>query len=325
MKKRENALPLTEPIPEPDQHSLVRTFVKNAEFPVSGYYLDFANLYMNLIRWQWHEEVEFFVVESGEACLLLPDNKITLRTGDGVFINQNQLHSIHSTGTSFCTLRVLKFHPALLFGYGQTQLSVKYLNPVLSSPSIRCMPFLGDTAKDSRMISLIRESISLYLENQFGCELILKSLLCQLWYELLLLFRVESKKAVPLPAQSGIDSERTKHAILYIEEHHRESLTLEEIAASIHVSKSECCRCFQRSLGLTPFEYLMKYRIFESTRKMMQGAAEAESISALAASVGFNSPSYYNKLFRKYVKCTPSEYKKALQNGSAVASDLFPE
>lgn len=323
MKKKEQALPLTDSIPKQDQTSLVRTFVKNTEFPVSGYFLDFANLYMNQIRWQWHEEVEFFVVESGEACLLLPDNKITLHVGEGAFINQNYLHSIHSTGETLCTIRVLKFHPSLLFGYGQTQMSVKYLTPILSSPSIRYLPMKSDTPESGHLISLVEETISCYLENQFGCELNIKSLLCRLWYELLFLFRLESRNAVPVQTQSNTDSERTKHAILFIEEHHKEPLTLKEIAASIHVSKSECCRCFQRSLGLTPFEYLMKYRIFESTRKMMRGSAEAESISELAASVGFNSPSYYNKLFRKYVKCTPSEYKKALQNGSAVVSD-FP-
>lgn len=323
MKKNEQAQPLTEAIPKQDQSSLVRTFVKNADFPVSGYFLDFANLYMNLIRWQWHEEVEFFIVESGEACLLLPDSKITLHAGDGAFINQNQLHSVHSTGETLCTIRVLKFHPSLLFGYGHTQLSVKYLTPILSSPSIRCLPLKPGTLESKQLLTLVEETISCCLENQFGSELKIKSLLCRLWYELLFLFRLESRNAAPIQAQSNTDSERTKHAILFIEEHHREPLTLEEIADSIHVSKSECCRCFQRALGLSPFEYLMKYRIFESTRKMMCGCAEAESISELAASVGFNSPSYYNKLFRKYVKCTPSEYKKALQNGSAVISD-FP-
>ena len=58
---------------------------------------------------------------------------------------------------------------------------------------------------------------------------------------------------------------------------------------------------------------------------MMRGSAEADSIADLAASVGFNSPSYYNKLFRKYLNCTPTEYKKTLQNGNAFASEFSPE
>ncbi len=314
-----------EEIPKRDRDSLVRTYVKNEEFPVSGYHLDFAKLYMNIVRWQWHEEVEFFLIESGEACLKLPDRRIMLHRGDGAFINQNQLHSIHSVGEHFCTARVLKFHPSLLFGYGHTQLSVKYLTPVLSSPALHYLPLKQDDPEVLPVLRLIEAGVSCCIRGDFGYELEAKSLLCQLWYELLVLFRIDRLGVAPQQPQSNVDSERTKRAILFIEEKHMEPITLEEIADSIHVSKSECCRCFQRALGLTPFENLMKYRIFESTRKMMRGSAEADSIADLAASVGFNSPSYYNKLFRKYLNCTPTEYKKTLQNGNAFASEFSPE
>lgn len=87
-----------------------------------------------------------------------------------------------------------------------------------------------------------------------------------------------------------------------------ETVTLEDIADSIMVSKSECCRCFKRTLGVTPFEYLMKYRIMESTKRMHR--RPQESISEIAGSVGFNNTSYYNKIFKKFMDCTPTEFKK---------------
>lgn len=60
---------------------------------------------------------------------------------------------------------------------------------------------------------------------------------------------------------------------------------------------------------MTPFEYLMKYRIFEATKKMMEHPDEPTSIADLALSVGFNNTSYFNKLFKKFLGCTPTYYR----------------
>ena len=39
----------------------------------------------------------------------------------------------------------------------------------------------------------------------------------------------------------------------------------------------------------------------------------ARSMSDLAFAVGFNNASYFNKVFKQFLKCTPSEYKKELK------------
>ena len=105
-----------------------------------------------------------------------------------------------------------------------------------------------------------------------------------------------------------MDEARAKEAIRYIEEHYANPISLDDIAASIHVSKSECCRCIRRCMKMTPFEYLMKYRIFVAAGILCDDDSD-ESIATLASRVGFNSSSYFNKLFRKYLKCTPTQYK----------------
>ena len=109
------------------------------------------------------------------------------------------------------------------------------------------------------------------------------------------------------------DEVRIKDAILYIQQHYTEPVTLDNIADSIHVSKSECCRCFKRAVNITPFEYLMRYRILQAAEKILQNDREMTSISELATSVGFNNTSYFNKLFKKYFDCTPTEYRKMSQ------------
>lgn len=294
--------------------------VENFDFPVGAHFLDLANMSMRFIRWHWHEEVEFIIIHSGDALLKLPDKDIPLSPGDGIFINQNRLHSIHSAGSTSCTLYTLKFDPAFLFGYGETVFSSKYLTPILSSTDFHYLVLRRDDRSLFEMLSLARRVYDSCQKKARGYEIRAKGYLCLLWERLLPFCNPDSAQISPLSSHSIMDSNRIKEAIRFIEKSYMEPLTLEDIANSIHVSKSECCRCFKRALGLTPFEYLMKYRIFESTKKIISGDEDASSISTLAASVGFNSSSYYNKLFRKYLKCTPTEYIHSLSAQSAPLS-----
>ncbi len=60
---------------------------------------------------------------------------------------------------------------------------------------------------------------------------------------------------------------------------------------------------------MTPFEYLMRYRILEATKKMIETIKNPMSIADIALSVGFNNVSYFNKLFKKFLGCTPTYYR----------------
>ena len=290
------------PVPQP---------FKEPDYPVDTYYFQISMLSMLMVRWHWHEEIELIYVQSGEAWIKTEDSNVVLKAGQGMFVNQNLLHSIRSSGESDGEVYSLRFHPSFLFGTKSQSLDNRYLTPISVSPYLKYLILDDSTPVFSEMLSLVKQAVTMDLEQPFGYELEVKSLLCHFWF--LLLANVETIKPDTSSTQvSGFDSKRIKTAIRYIEDHHADAVTLEEIADSIHISKSECCRCFKRTLGITPFEYLMKYRIFESARKMQQKEAVAETISDLAASVGFNSPSYFNKIFKKYLKCTPLQYKRRI-------------
>ena len=106
---------------------------------------------------------------------------------------------------------------------------------------------------------------------------------------------------------NSYDEKRVRKAMEYIHKHYAENISLENIADEIFISKSECCRSFKRILNMTPFEYLMEYRVFKSTQLLCNSN---DSIAIIALSVGFNGISYYGKVFKKYMNCTPSEYRR---------------
>lgn len=276
------------------------------DYPVSVSYLDLSKSYMNRIRWHWHEEMEILIINNGLAEVSTDDASYSLKPGQGIIINQNVMHSICSLNQKNCTFYSLVFHPSFLFGHKSDYLQARFLLPIQNNHLFKILVLNEDNPWHERMMDAVNDTIAANVTKQFGYEIATKGCLCRFWSELV--SRLPLLEPAP-PPHVSLDEQRVKQAMLFIRKHHAESISLEEIAESVHVSKSECCRCFSRTLQMTPFEYLMRYRILEAARKMIEELQHPLSISDIALSVGFNNVSYFNKLFKKFLGCTPTYYR----------------
>ena len=276
------------------------------DYPVSVFYLDLRKSYMNRIRWHWHEEMEVLILNDGLAEVSTDDASYPLKPGQGIIINQNVMHSIYSQNQENCTFYSFVFHPDFLFGHKNSYLQAQFLLPIQNFRLFKMLVLDETNAWHERMLDAVNDAIAVNIIKPFGYEVATKGHLCRFWSELI--EKLPQMEKAP-PPNVSLDEQRVKEAMLYIRTHHAEPISLDEIAASVHISKSECCRCFARTLQMTPFEYLMKYRIFEATKKMMEPTGKPMSIADLALSVGFNNASYFNKIFKKYLHCTPTYYR----------------
>ena len=276
------------------------------DYPVGVSYLDLSKSYMNRIRWHWHEEMDVLIINNVLAEVSRDDASYSLKPGQGIIINQNVLHSIRSMNEKNCTFYSLVFHPDFLFGYKGNYLQTQFLLPIQNFHLFKILVLNESNPWHERMLDAINDTIAANLTKQFGYEIATKGYLCRFWSEMI--SRLPQLGTAP-PPHASLDEQRVKQAMLFIRKHHAEAISLDEIAESVHISKSECCRCFARTLQMTPFEYLMKYRIFEATRKMIENLNGPASIADIALSVGFNNISYFNKLFKKFLGCTPTYYR----------------
>ncbi len=276
------------------------------DYPVCVYYLDLSQSYMNRIQWHWHEEMEILIINNGLAEVSTDDASYSLKPGQGIIINQNVMHSICSQNQKNCTFYSLVFHPDFLFGHKSSSLQTRFLLPIQNFLLFKILVLSEDNPWHKRMLDAVNDTIAANVAKQFGYEIATKGYLCRFWAEMI--SRLPQLDTAP-PPHVSLDEQRVKQAMLFIRRHHAEPISLEEIAGSIHISKSECCRCFSRTLQMTPFEYLMRYRILEATKKMIEGLQHPMSIADIALSVGFNNISYFNKLFKKFLGCTPTYYR----------------
>lgn len=294
---------------DPDYYQKRTKSLLQTDYPLSVLNIDFTESDPFVIHWHWHEDIELMYVLKGQAYVTCEEEQLLAEEGDIVFINQSVRHFITPTNPEGCVFRSIIVHPSFIFGFGQLEMEKKFITPITHDASLKQLHLKSGNYFYEAFHKHIAEIILLNDEKPFGYELVSKAAILYIWKELLSLVT----KDTPLPTQkiAAQDEQRVKQAILYIQEHYMESITLDDIADSILVSKSECCRCFKRTLNVTPFEYLMKYRIIASTKKMHKKTLE--SISEIAGSVGFNNTSYYNKIFKKYMNCTPTEYRSSIK------------
>lgn len=100
-------------------------------------------------------------------------------------------------------------------------------------------------------------------------------------------------------------------ALSYIQQNYQQEVSLEELAFSVHLSKGQFCRIFKQLTGMTPFHYLVRYRILQSCNALI---CTDKKITDIATSHGFNNISYYNRAFIQLINMTPSQYRKKLSN-----------
>lgn len=295
-----------------DNLQTIRPF-SDPSFPFVITHLNMAQLSIPYIPWHWHDEFEFIWVKSGTLTIGTSDGSLDLQPDDCAFLNNGILHMLKTEPGQDCDFFSVRFMGKLLFPDFSATIATQYLQPMLMAPELRYIQLTADNPLKTRMIQLMKQTIQLYYTNQPGSELMILSKLYALWAEI-------NEYMQQYPTHSHIsnlmisDYDRVTAAIHYIAEHFADQITLDDIAGSIHLSKSECCRCFKRSISLSPIEFLIQYRVMEAIRKMQTKEAVAKSISQLSASVGFNNASYFNKQFKRFTNCTPLEYRNKLSS-----------
>lgn len=107
-------------------------------------------------------------------------------------------------------------------------------------------------------------------------------------------------------ADKGHGAQLITKAMEYIKLHYREELTLQDVADSIHVSKSYLSNLFKKQSGHNFIDYLIDLRLHEAKRLLIQNEIK---IYEAAERSGFNDVKYFSKLFKKMTGMTPVEYR----------------
>lgn len=256
-----------------------------------------------LINCHWHDELELLVITQGGADFHVNERSYHLSEGEMLFINSNLLHSATVLDHMSCSFFAVVFSPALLGGYSNDIIQQKYIAPVLkaeiSFPEyIRPAKGIGN-----QILSLLYEINNLYFEKGDAYELRIKTKLYEIWYLLLSVSECTDKFEIK---NNDYRIGRIKAILEYIGKRYSQKITLPELSQAFNMSEGQFCRFFKSMVKLSVINYINSYRINESAVLLQNTDKE---ISEIAGLVGYNNISYFNKIFRKYMHCSPTEFR----------------
>ncbi len=93
----------------------------------------------------------------------------------------------------------------------------------------------------------------------------------------------------------------------YINSNTEEKITVDFLAAELHLSPKHFRTLFERSVGMNPKQYITKSKLEKSQFYLTHTEL---SIQEIAAKLAFSSPTHYINTFTKYYRITPLLYRK---------------
>lgn len=250
--------------------------------------------------WHWHPEIELTFIQRGQMEYHVNEKSYLLKEGEGLFGNSNALHSGYMKDNQNCEYISITFHPRFIYGYESSLLQTKYVDFILTNADWACLKLEASADWQREVLTQMQHIYSLSKNPPPDYELAVHLSLGYIWKQLYHYYASLPEKK----QQTGEHLERLKLILSFIQERYNDAVTLEDISASVNICKSECCRFFKRHMNMTLFEYLMFYRIQRSLPMLRAG----DSITKAAVSVGFSDSSYYGKIFKRYMGCSPSAW-----------------
>ncbi len=263
-------------------------------FPVAMYNNFFEEDTTVLAPLHYHNEFELFLATKGDILVQLEDTSYILKEGEGIFINSDLLHTITANSAGKHSFIALVFDASFICSKYEVIYS-KYILPVMSG-EITVFPMLPDN-----ICKQITDIFHIFTSEEIGYELQIKNAVLSIFTDLL---KHSASTDISIP---NAKSQLIKTVLNYIDENYADNITLQSMADSAHISREYLCRIFGTMSDVSPIVYLNRYRVRQSTLLLTN---TDKTISEIATLCGFNGSSYYNKMFLRFIGCTPKEYRK---------------
>lgn len=245
----------------------------------------------------WHDDLEFILILEGQMSYDVNGQKISLQTGEGIFINSRCFHYGYSDSNTECYFICILLSPLLLAV--NTYFIQNYLNPLIQNTHF---PYQKLTPTIQWQNSILRDLKMLYENNIAAVQPFL--VLEKFAHISNLLF--ENMNFLPDYDKNTEDILILTAMIGYVQKNYSSRILLKDISSAGNCCKTKCTSLFQKYLTTSPMIYLNHYRLEKSTILLK---TTTMSITEIAYVCGFSNASYFCERFRERYNTTPGQYR----------------
>lgn len=232
----------------------------------------------------YHLGYELLYFIDGERLIRIGDREYRARAGDLAIFRPGVAHE-EELRPGFYRLICLRFP--------KEKVALPFPDEHELKPVLR-LPFREKFRNVLEQIVVERKHEDSWSEKMVGA--------CLLQFTILL-WRALSAYRENLPG----NRDRISHVIGLIHEQIDSDVHLKDLAERAFMSESHFSRTFKEVAGVPPKRFLINAKIAKA-RDLLAGTAQ--SVVAISGTLGFQTPQYFNRLFRKKCGCTPLQYRR---------------
>ena len=119
-------------------------------------------------------------------------------------------------------------------------------------------------------------------------------------------YLTQSAKSTKLVQSSKMSDYYIKEAINFIEQNFQNNITIEDIAAVCGINRSYFGKIFRKSIGRSPQQFLMNYRMVKATELLKLTSL---SIAEIGSAVGYENQLHFSRAFKTIYGISPREWR----------------
>lgn len=263
-------------------------------FPIAYYLASRDALYPPQFI-HWHREFEVGRVLTGSLSYYIGNKFYHLEEGDCYFARSGILHGCRKMSCDFESV-VFDLDTIMNNNNSQVQEITKKIVKQAKTP----VYYLQESPEICKIIETLivncRNDIRTHIMSIIGTLFLLFG-----WIDEHNLYEPEADEL------STMQEERLQHVLSYIENNYDSQITLSDLADCIGMSPCYFTSFFTTNLHRSPINYLNYYRIEKACTLLLNSD---NSVTDIAFQTGFNSSSYFVKMFKKYKGITPKQYQQ---------------
>ena len=246
----------------------------------------------------YHEDIEIVTVKEGYMAYSVNGKTLMLNEGDTLVVNSNQIHYSMCVDDKIAKYVIFIVHPSILMS--SVTVEMEAIRPIIDNPDLPYLRFRYISNFTKEMYDLMID-LPDYRHNAFE----ITKRLFLMWE----LFMKKISEYGQMTEEAGYDPRMMsfKTMLHFMNNNYKESLTLEQIANTGNVSKSQCNNLFNQFVGESPINYLMHLRSRKVAEHLRSGSFTLKQIAEMT---GFNGVSYMSETFKKFFGQSPRDYKK---------------